>query len=948
VAITITPNLQLKVDSTLSADAKYNLSRIDTLAGKVSVAINGDTKLRSSTNIVIEADSAEVSGGTGRGVGTLSLGTPSNKLSVLTINATGINFGDATVYNFKLNSDKLLIGNSSNRAVELNTAVTGDILATEAAALTIKNNVIKNNMVATDAAIDQSKISGLVSDLAGKEPTVAKGNLSTLTSGVTITGGTNAVIGTGTTVNIATASPSTPGLLAPVDYVRFDAIAPAAVSDIITNTSGVTISNGSNSILGISDVVIDIATATDSQSGLLSASDHASYSGHIANNSNPHNVTKSQVGLSDVTNDAQLPLSGGTLTGQLVLDNQGIVFNITDDYVGTPAEGTVWWNKDDHTLNVQSDIVGTINQVGQENWLRARNDTGSPIPEGAAVYISGANTARPTVVLAVASAPIADRVLGIATVTITSGQLGVITTFGLVRHLATNVDGDGVALADGDPIYLSATTPGEWVKAKPHAPNHCISLGQIVNAASGAAGNIFVNVSTGTHLQDLHDVNIETALTNDNILRYNSSTQIWENSADLTNLESKLSTANADSNELTGFVDPANIIVTYDSTARTIMLSRLDAGAIEYYNEGDKYSLASGWISDPHDSTLNAKYFLFLHANGVGTWYNVFPGFDNGAYVAQINYFAAYKFAIRECHGLMAWQTWEHLHRNVGTYRLSGGAVTGGTYSLLSDTVAAVTPGLDSMVVVDEDLPSTIAALSNGGLYTLMYINAGEPIFTLGSSLPYPVSGANNLQYNAGGNGLTEITTNDRYINIYAIAIPTASDNGSQSYRYVWITGQNLYTSTAAAAAEDIRSFTFGTTFASIVPESYIYVRFTLRYRGSYSTTTGKSRLETGPDYLVGNRLNQISVTGVTPPAAPALRYAGDFTTGSWSGVAPSLTFSVAGATHGKGSDPVVIVRQNTTGDIYEDVGVDVSVDRVTGNVTLTSSEAFNGEVIIL
>lgn len=39
---------------------------------------------------------------------------------------------------------------------------------------------------------------------------------------------------------------------------------------------------------------------------------------HIANTSNPHGVTKSQVGLGNVTNDKQMPIAGGTFTGNAV------------------------------------------------------------------------------------------------------------------------------------------------------------------------------------------------------------------------------------------------------------------------------------------------------------------------------------------------------------------------------------------------------------------------------------------------------------------------------------------------------------------------------------------------------------------------------------------------------------------------------------------------------
>ncbi|MCX7880882.1 MAG: hypothetical protein N2517_09515, partial [Ignavibacteria bacterium] len=54
------------------------------------------------------------------------------------------------------------------------------------------------------------------------EPVLAKGNLTTTTSGVTITNGTNAVIGSGTSIDIAIASGTQTGLLSSTDWNAFN------------------------------------------------------------------------------------------------------------------------------------------------------------------------------------------------------------------------------------------------------------------------------------------------------------------------------------------------------------------------------------------------------------------------------------------------------------------------------------------------------------------------------------------------------------------------------------------------------------------------------------------------------------------------------------------------------------------------------------------------------
>ena len=64
--------------------------------------------------------------------------------------------------------------------------------------------------------------------------------------------------------------------------------------------------------------------------------------------------------------------------------------------------GRVRWNATDRCLEFDSFINGDIvtNQIGQETWVRVRNNTGSDIGDGKAVYISGVVGNRPTIALA--------------------------------------------------------------------------------------------------------------------------------------------------------------------------------------------------------------------------------------------------------------------------------------------------------------------------------------------------------------------------------------------------------------------------------------------------------------------------------------------------------------------------------------------------------------------
>lgn len=62
MATTYTRNLKLRINSNLTADAKYNLERIDTIGGSFLVDSTDTLSIRSKTDIVIEPESPDVDG----------------------------------------------------------------------------------------------------------------------------------------------------------------------------------------------------------------------------------------------------------------------------------------------------------------------------------------------------------------------------------------------------------------------------------------------------------------------------------------------------------------------------------------------------------------------------------------------------------------------------------------------------------------------------------------------------------------------------------------------------------------------------------------------------------------------------------------------------------------------------------------------------------------------
>lgn len=150
------------------------------------------------------------------------------------------------------------------------------------------------------------------------------------------------------------------------------------------------------------------------------------------------------------------------------------------------AEGRVFYDATEHTLAYYNDASDVTFNVGQEIMVRARNNTGVTLVDGAVVYISGALGDRPTVALARADAiATTSTKLGMVTADILNGADGYVTTQGIVHNLDTS------AHAPGTILYLSAVTAGLLTSIPPVAPNFAISVG-IVTRQHATQGSIAV------------------------------------------------------------------------------------------------------------------------------------------------------------------------------------------------------------------------------------------------------------------------------------------------------------------------------------------------------------------------------------------------------------------------------------------------------------------------
>lgn len=196
-------------------------------------------------------------------------------------------------------------------------------------------------------------------------------------------------------------------------------------------------------------------------------------------------------------------------------------------HVGLPRR--IQWNRDDGTLDVGL-YDGVVLQVGQETHYYAKNTSGAAIADGSPVMFNGTIGASGKLTFKLADASGAypgEYLMGVATSTIAKNAFGYITAFGIVRGLDTSGTPYGEVWADGDLLYISATTPGAWTKVIPSAPAHHFPVAVVIHAAA-SAGSILARFKTGETLKSLSDVLISGQIQN-SIIQWDAVNSRWWN-----------------------------------------------------------------------------------------------------------------------------------------------------------------------------------------------------------------------------------------------------------------------------------------------------------------------------------------------------------------------------------------------------------------------------------
>ena len=233
----------------------------------------------------------------------------------------------------------------------------------------------------------------------------------------------------------------------------------------LTRTTVLSGSNGTSAVTfstGTKDVFM---TYPASKAVVLDASVNLSIPGNLS-------VTGSVDGVTSIEVDTHLD------------------FQTTTQNKPAHHEGRIFYDAAFGALAVYNDEADITLQVGQEEYIRVKNNTGSTILNGVPIYITGEESTTPTVAVARADGTYnQSQSVGIATHDIETNSVGYITVRGLIADVDTS------HLTVGEKVHVAIGASGGTQTASPTYPNYPTEVG-ICLISSSSGGCIYVYTQT--------------------------------------------------------------------------------------------------------------------------------------------------------------------------------------------------------------------------------------------------------------------------------------------------------------------------------------------------------------------------------------------------------------------------------------------------------------------
>jgi hypothetical protein len=273
-----------------------------------------------------------------------------------------------------------------------------------------------------------------------------------------------------------------------------------------------------------------------------------------------------------------------------------------------------------------------IDNYAESTFYLVRNNTGTTIPKGTLVAATGAEPSGRIDVAPFEVTGLQDselRVMGVATASISNGVNGTVMSFGTLKDIDTrgNVS-SAIAVGDetwatGDILFAHPTVDGKLTNVR---PQHDLVVA-FITVRHASAGQIAVRITSGNHLEWLHDVSILTTPTDNQVLQYDSTTGLWGAGSvagavyqDTAPSSPQTGDVWVDSDAVAGVLNQNDYLLKADAEAPSGYLLKTDA-ASTYETQADAASTYATKADFPEGAWQSwAPTLAAGWANGNGTW----------------------------------------------------------------------------------------------------------------------------------------------------------------------------------------------------------------------------------------------------------------------------------------------------------------------------------------
>ena len=258
----------------------------------------------------------------------------------------------------------------------------------------------------------------------------------------------------------------------------FNALSP------ITSLGDLIIGNGANSAtrlaIGSTNTVLTSNGTTASWAAIPSSM--------VYPGSGIPNSTGSAWGTSySVSGSGNVALTtGASLSNPTIANYQ----DFTPSTAPTYTQGRVWYDSTEKALAFYNDSSSVAVHVGQDLIVKVINNTGSSIPNGSPVYITGTSSGQtyPNVALAKADVAATSAVIGLTNGAIANGAFGYVTAQGIIDNVNTGM------FTVGQVLYLSPFSAGQLMNTIP--PTGITVQVGVVSYVDSTNGHIYVKQTT--------------------------------------------------------------------------------------------------------------------------------------------------------------------------------------------------------------------------------------------------------------------------------------------------------------------------------------------------------------------------------------------------------------------------------------------------------------------